>query len=125
MIRGIGTDIVELGRIEASGLERLARRILTEREKEALPEPKRRKLEYIAGRFAAKEAISKALGTGIGGLVSFMDMEILADGKGAPCVTISSEAHQRLFGQKLVRIHCSISHSEQYVMAMAVAEEIL
>ncbi|MGA9172704.1 MAG: 4'-phosphopantetheinyl transferase superfamily protein, partial [Thermoactinomyces sp.] len=56
MIKGIGTDLIELERIEAIGVKRLARRILTERELSLKPEQPGREMEYIAGRFAAKEA---------------------------------------------------------------------
>jgi holo-[acyl-carrier protein] synthase len=124
MIRGIGTDIVEMKRIEEMGMERLAKRILTEKEKEMLPAQERRRLEFIAGRFAAKEAISKALGTGIGQSVSFTDIEIENNEKGAPLAFLPEGIRKRLFGNGSVQIHLSISHSELYATAMAVVEEI-
>lgn len=124
MIRGIGTDIVEIKRIEEMGMERLAKRILTEKEKEMLPAQEGRRLEFIAGRFAAKEAISKALGTGIGQSVSFTDIEIENNEKGAPLAFLSEGIRERFFGNRSVQIHLSISHSELYATAMAVVEEI-
>ncbi|WP_089969553.1 holo-ACP synthase [Lihuaxuella thermophila] len=124
MIRGIGTDIVEMKRIEEMGIERLAKRILTEKEKDMMPARERRKLEYIAGRFAAKEAVSKALGTGIGQSVSFTDIEIVNNEKGAPLVVLPEGIRNRLFGDGCVRIHLSVSHSELYATAMAVVEEL-
>ncbi|MBA4496014.1 holo-ACP synthase [Paenactinomyces guangxiensis] len=124
MIKGIGTDIVEIKRIEEMGIERLARRILTEKERNLLPERERRRLEYIAGRFAAKEAISKALGTGIGQCVSFTDLEIVNVEKGTPRAVLSASAQQRLFGGSRIHIHLSISHSDHYATAMSIVEEM-
>jgi holo-[acyl-carrier protein] synthase len=123
VIKGIGTDLIELERIEAIGVKRLARRILTERELSLKPEQPGREMEYIAGRFAAKEAISKALGTGISRECSFMDIEILSDNKGKPCVYLSKSALDAICSGKEIAIHLSISHSRRYAMAMAVIEE--
>jgi holo-[acyl-carrier protein] synthase len=116
LIKGIGTDIVELVRIQKIGVDRLSKRILTENEQLQLPETEKRRLEFVAGRFAAKEAISKALGTGLGAFFSFSDVEILADEKGAPKVYWTKEV-SNLF------VHLSISHSDQYAVAMVVMEE--
>jgi holo-[acyl-carrier protein] synthase len=122
MIAGVGTDLVELDRIGKAGVERLARRILTDRELAALPAAPLRRLEFVAGRFAAKEAVAKALKTGIGGLCSFSDVEIVSDGRGAPRAELSEEVVSRLFGGEPPFIHLSISHSEQYALAFAVVE---
>ncbi|SFJ73651.1 holo-ACP synthase [Thermoflavimicrobium dichotomicum] len=124
MIWGIGTDIIEMERIEKAGLDRLAARVLTESEKQMMPMAPKRKLEFLAGRFAAKEAISKALGTGIGEIVSFQDIRIINNENGAPKAQISAETMQCLFSDKKVNIHLSISHSEKYALATAVVEEI-
>lgn len=124
MIRGIGTDLIELARIEVTGIDRLAGRILTASEQEYLPHQPKRRLEYVAGRFSAKEAIAKALGTGIGEVLSFQDIQITTDAKGKPYVTLSERAHHHLFGDASVTIHLSISHSDHYANAMAVVEEI-
>jgi holo-[acyl-carrier protein] synthase len=75
MIAGIGTDLIELNRVEKV-ISRLAKRILTPDEQVALPESPVRRLEYVAGRFAAKEAVSKAMGSGIGKTCSFQDIEV-------------------------------------------------
>ena len=76
MILGVGIDLVELERVRRFGTERMAQRILTEGEKAYLPRSERRMLEFLAGRFAAKEAVAKAAGTGIGKL-GFQDIEII------------------------------------------------
>ncbi|RAL22049.1 holo-ACP synthase [Thermoflavimicrobium daqui] len=122
MIFGIGTDIIELERIQKVGTDRLTKRILTPSEKEQLPDQLHRQVEYLAGRFAAKEAISKALGTGIGEIVSFLDLTILNNTKGAPEVSISEKVSAYFFIGKSMKVHLSISHSEKYAVAIAVIE---
>jgi holo-[acyl-carrier protein] synthase len=124
VIWGIGTDIVELERIKRLGCERLASRILTAEEWVRMPEQPRRCLEYVAGRFAAKEAISKALGTGIGRACSFQDIDVLNDGQGKPCVILAEAVVQRLFPEGAATVHLSISHSAHYALAMAVVERV-
>lgn len=114
MINGIGIDIIEINRIEKAVEKnaRFVKRILTEKEVERyenLPS-KQRQLEFLAGRFAAKEAFAKAMGTGIGKL-SFQHIEVLANEEGAPTVTCS-----RYEG----KIHISISHSKAYAVAQVI-----
>ncbi len=119
MIKGIGVDIIELKRIEHA-IEKNKRfydRILTEREKEMVKQftTLHRKVEFTAGRFAAKEAYAKANGTGIGGALSFVDIEILPDENGKPEVYLK--------GKKCKTAFLSISHSTQFVVAQVVIEE--
>lgn len=119
MIKGIGIDIIELSRIK-KGLERnekLVDRILTKEEKKIYTclSSSSRKVEFTAGRFAAKEAYAKALGTGLGKL-SFQDIEILPDSAGAP--ELKAEHQQNL------RVFVSISHSREYAVAQVVIEEL-
>lgn len=117
MIKGIGIDIIELNRIK-KGIEksdRLANRILTQNERNVfnkLPTI-RRKVEYLAGRFAAKEAFAKATGTGIGAL-SFQHIEIFADVKGAPKLKAQGYEKDAIF--------ISITHSREYAVAQVVIE---
>lgn len=124
MIIGIGSDIIELDRIRQKGIERLAKRILTESEMSRLPQSEKRRLEYVAGRFAAKEAISKACGTGIGESLSFQDIEVEVTDRGAPHGRLSKKVLKHLFHNQVIRIHVTISHSEQVAIAMAVIEEV-
>lgn len=124
MIKGIGTDIVEFERIEKMGVDRLANRILTQREKEMLPVKLKRRREFVAGRFAAKEAISKAFGTGIGAVCSFQDIEVINQHDGKPIVFLSKQLMEQLFGSGDYFVHLSITHSDHYVLAMAVVEEL-
>lgn len=111
MIKGIGTDIIKIDRISLS--DKFVNRILSVDEKllfNALHLEKRR-VEFLAGRFAAKEAISKALGTGISGL-NFKDISILWD-----------ELHKPICSFNELNIHISISHSDEFAIAFAIIEE--
>lgn len=115
LITGIGIDIIEKERIRKV-LERQSRfpeRILTEKELEEYSRyPMKRKIEFLAGRFAAKEAYAKARGVGIGKELSFQSIEIQKDPLGKPF-------YSKPIGQ---RVHLSISHSHEYVVAQAVIE---
>lgn len=114
MIYGIGIDITELKRIEERP-DRLAQRILTPDEREVFSACRgKRKVEYLAGRFAAKEAYAKACGCGIGKHLSFQDMEILNTAAGKPM--LSAKGDSRV-------LHISISHSRDYACAQVVIED--
>jgi holo-[acyl-carrier protein] synthase len=117
MIRGIGLDIIELDRIQKNIRKnnRFIRRILTEKEREVFHglQTEHRRTEYAAGRFAAKEAFAKALGTGIGKL-SFQHIEVLTDKNGAPML--------RAAGYEDYSIFLSITHSREYAAAQVVIE---
>ncbi|MFU0789218.1 holo-ACP synthase [Virgibacillus proomii] len=119
MIKGIGIDIIELYRIKQN-LERNCRfieRILTPKEREIYASLKtdKRKVEFVAGRFAAKEAFSKAAGTGIGKL-SFQDMEVQILKSGAP--------HLYVKGFEQTNLFLSISHTREYAAAQVIIEEL-
>lgn len=115
MIKGIGIDIIELNRIKKSvnKNKRFVTRILTNKEKEVYDKLEResRKIEFLAGRFAAKEAFAKATGRGIGEL-SFQHIEILSKLNGEPYLTAK--------GYETETIFISISHSEQYAIAQVI-----
>jgi holo-[acyl-carrier protein] synthase len=127
LILGVGTDLVDIGRVKkylegASG-KRFAERVLTPAERLLAEERKGRTAEFVAGRFAAKEAVVKALGTGIGGVTGFQDIEVLPGPGGRPEAVLSEAALGRLgYGQKELRLHLSITHIEEYASAYAVAE---
>lgn len=115
MISGIGIDIIELERIQQAVLrkKRFIDRILTNREKKVYHHFKKeqRKLEFLAGRFAAKEAFAKATGKGIGKL-SFQHIEILSETKGAPIIKVEGYDSETIF--------LSISHSKHYAVAQVI-----
>ena len=116
MIKGIGLDIVEIQRIRkiSTSQPKFAERILTEVERKIYCKLSGdRQLEYLAGRFAAKEAFSKALGTGIGKEVGFQDIEIVNDSRGKP--VISKPLSQG--------VHLSITHTKDYAVAQIIIED--
>ena len=110
MIVGLGTDLVEVARIQrAMENPRFVEKILTAREREICTTPAR-----VAGRWAAKEAIAKAVGIHL----TWQQVEILPDEVGAPRVTI----HSSYFDPCRLRIHVSISHERTHAMAVAILE---
>lgn len=114
MIKGIGLDLVELDRIEKmlGRSAKFAQRILTERELIIFDElSPARKVEFLAGRFAAKEAYSKAIGTGIGKGCELHQMEILKDGLGKPVLYFDGE---------LVNGFISITHTRTTAAAQVI-----
>ena len=116
MIVGHGIDIEELASIQNAVEKRkgFAQRVLTDKEMERFASLKgRRQIEYLAGRWSAKEAFSKAMGTGIGKL-GFQDLEVLNNEKGAPYFSKSP------FSGK---VWVSISHTDQFVTASVILEE--
>lgn len=116
MILGIGNDIVEIARIEkAISNEKFKKRVYTEKEIE-ITEKKGSKAASYAGRFSAKEAISKALGTGVRDF-NLTDIEILNDELGKPYVVFKNILKDKMAG---MRMEISISHSKEYATAVAV-----
>ena len=124
MILGVGIDIIEVERIRASHEkfgERFLKRILRPEEiaycfSHAQPAP------FLAARFSAKEAISKAFGTGIGAQLGWQDMEVRRKESGQPYV-ILHDSGQSLFAERGARaLHLSLSHTNYYASAIAVLE---
>ncbi|PKM90234.1 MAG: holo-[acyl-carrier-protein] synthase [Firmicutes bacterium HGW-Firmicutes-12] len=118
----VGTDIIEIERIRNAVKRHPAfyDRVLSNREKEYYM-VKKDPFPFLAGRFAAKEAIIKCLGCGMRGL-SWHDMEIFPDEMGAPQVLVN-QVMERLFEQKgISTIKVSISHSRDYAVAVAIGE---
>ena len=121
MIKGIGTDIVSLKRINQVRLKHIgfSKRILTPNEEKLYL--KNLDLAFLAGRFAAKEAISKALGVGIGKL-SWQNIEILPNALGKPEVSFIGNVEDLALKNTIV--HLSISHEKDYAVATAIWEAI-
>lgn len=123
MIIGIGTDIIEISRIE-----RAIQRTNTFIERSftcneiAYFKLKGFKGNVVAGNFAAKEAISKAIGTGFRGF-GLKDIEILRNELGKPIVNLSDKIYN-LLERKEINMHVSISHSNENAIAYAVMEAI-
>lgn len=121
MAIAIGTDIVEIARIDESVSRqgvKFAQRILSPAELEVY-QAKGESVSFLAKRFAAKEAIAKALGTGIGHGVSFQDMVISNNQKGAPEVSLHSGAAEILRSLGASKVLLSISDEKDYALAYA------
>ena len=124
MILGAGIDIIEVARIRASHEkfgERFLNRILRPAEI-AYCLSHRNPAPFLAARFAAKEAISKAFGTGIGRQLGWQDMEVGRKDSGQPFVVLY-DGGQKLFAERGgARFHLSLSHTENYATAVAILE---
>jgi holo-[acyl-carrier protein] synthase len=122
LIAGIGTDIVEIVRIEkALGKnERFMDKVFSREEQQYL-ESRKMRPEYVAGRFAAKEAVSKALGTGFVGF-GFTDIEIVRSASGKPEVILKEKAEKVAQSYGEYKIHLSITHGRDCAVAFAVLE---
>ena len=120
MIVGIGNDIIEIERIEkAISKEGFKNKIYTQRELENI-EKRGNRTETYAGIFSAKEAISKAIGTGVREF-SLTDLEILNDDLGKPYVVVSEKLDKIIKSKKEdYQIEISISHSKKYATAVAI-----
>ena len=120
MIVGIGNDIIEIERIEKAILkEGFKNKVYTQRELKNI-EKRGNRTETYAGIFSAKEAISKAIGTGVREF-SLIDLEILNDDLGKPYVVVSEKLDKILKTKKEdYQIEISISHSRKYATAMAI-----
>ncbi len=118
-----GIDLVDCPRIEQM-LERhesrFLDRVFTPAEQKQANAVKNR-IEKLAGRFAAKEAVLKLLGTGWRGKIAWTDIEIVNDPLGKPTVTISGEVKKIADEMKIGEINLSISHTANFVMASAMA----
>ena len=123
MIFGIGIDVVEVERVESSMAEfgeRFASRVFTEAERAYCDSQKRPAIHYAA-RFAAKEAVAKALGTGIGKDLSWLDMGIRRRESGEPEVFLSGDGAKFAKDNNLGQIKISLTHARHYAAANAVA----
>ncbi len=117
-----GTDIIEVSRIKKSVQNNasFANRVFTVAEQEYCLSRKAGRFQSLAARFAAKEAVSKALGTGIGENAELLDIEISNDSLGKPLVILHGKALET-FNEKLGKgIEISLSHSHDYAVAFAV-----
>jgi holo-[acyl-carrier protein] synthase len=124
MILGVGIDIIEVARVQASHKrfgERFLNRLLLPDEityclSHKNPAP------FIAARFAAKEAISKAFGAGIGAQLGWRDMEIGRKESGEPFVILHGKGKKLFKSRRAKRLLVSLSHTANYAAATAVLE---
>ena len=117
MIIGVGTDIIEISRMEeALKSEDFMSKVYTETEKN------KTFINTLSGYFAAKEAVSKALGTGFT-KVSPNEIEIVNNPMGKPYVNLYGNAKEKAKSLGIRRVHVSISHSKDTAVAIAIAEK--
>jgi holo-[acyl-carrier protein] synthase len=124
VIVGIGIDIVEIERLRAvleRQRDRFLKRVITPAEQEYCSRH-RDPVPCYAARFAAKEALFKALGTGWAKGVSWLDVEVLRMGAGAPTMALRGAAEKVGRDLGAQRIHLSLSHSEQNAVAVVILE---
>lgn len=122
MVKGVGTDLVELARIERSLArhgERFAKRILSEKEFLGFKESNR-PVNYVGKRFAIKEAVSKALGTGFSAGVTWKDIELAHMESGQPYTILHGQAKVRLEASGAHAVFISLSDEAGLVSAFAV-----
>jgi len=121
MVKGIGTDIIEIQRIEKAMLKRdhFIKRLFTEKER-IMFQSRNNKVETIAGNFAAKEAVAKALGTGV--IFDWKDIEILRDGIGKPMVFLHGKAKEIFDDKKCTNLQLSIAHNKSHAIANCLME---
>ncbi len=121
-IVGHGIDLIECGRIakvlENHG-ERFLNRVLTPAERQ-LTDRYKDPVPFIAGRWAAKEAILKMIGTGWRGKIAWTDMEILPDELGQPLVTLTGETARIADRKSITRVLLSITHTDSHAAASAI-----
>ncbi len=117
----LGTDIIEVERVRASLEEKLkgrfSARVFTPKEVEYCESKGLSKYQSYAARFAAKEAVSKAFGTGIGENALFNEIEILNDKNGKPYVTLYGRAKSFYEGLGADSISITLSHCKEYAVA--------
>ena len=124
MILGTGVDIIEVTRIRGSYEkfgERFINRVLRPDEiryclSHRDPAP------FLAARFAAKEAVSKAFGTGIGGRLGWQDLEVARKDSGEPYVILHDQGLVLLAERGATHVHLTLSHTNQHAVAVAILE---
>ncbi len=124
MISGIGVDIAEIARFKRLVTrygDSFAHRILTDQEFNQYLKRKR-SASFLASRFAAKEAASKAIGTGLSGGIWFHSIEVANDRSGKPELLFHDQADSHLKARKINHAMLSLSDEKHYVVAMVVLE---
>ncbi len=122
-IYGIGTDIVQIQRIDKMWQEHgdtFARKILSNNELEELAKQKVKQVAFLAKRFAAKEAVAKALGTGFRDDVIITQIEVIADDLGKPTVSFIGSTKEYVSTLDLNTINLSLSDEHDYVVAFVI-----
>ena len=122
MIVGIGIDLVKNKRIEKAierWEERFLKRIFTPQEQDYAKSYASQHLHF-SGRFAVKEALLKALGTGLSSGIRWVEMEILNNSRGKPEINVTGRVQALLKEQNVDAVHVSISHEEEYSIGQVI-----
>lgn len=122
-IRGVGTDLVakeRIAKIYARYPKRFITRILSQDEQQCLP--KKGRIDFLAKRFAGKEAVAKALGTGIGARVAFHEISITNLPSGQPQVKLLGKAKKLLEEKQISHIHISLTDEKDLALAFVILE---
>ena len=122
MVKGIGTDLIEIARVEEAVQrygDRFVDRVLTSEEKQRFDRSKQ-PVAFLAKRWAAKEAAAKALGTGIGSSAGFHDFSVENDELGAPKLMLSGNAAKTASIKGVEQTHISLSDEQHYALAFVV-----
>lgn len=126
MIVGVGIDLVDVARIESTWQrhgDRFLSRILVPDEA-AYCKSHRNPAPFIAARFAAKEAVSKAFGTGIGAALGWHNIEVRRRDSGQPYVVMHGKGAELLALHKANQIHISITHTATQAVVVAILEQV-
>lgn len=121
MVLSAGVDLIETARIEATIArygDRFLSRVFTPYELQYC----QGSIPQLAARFAAKEAASKVLGTGLQGGITWHDIEIVTEASGKPTIRLHGCAAQRAAQLNLAHFALSLSHTREYAIALVVAE---
>lgn len=127
MICGLGTDIIEIRRIKEVILrhgDHFLKSVFTDGEIANAPAGET-SFAYYAARWAAKEAVAKALGTGIGKDCRWLDIEIVRQSSGAPALELSGKALETAQKNGGTKFHVSLSHEKEYANAVVIIEGFL
>ena len=122
-IFGIGVDIVETERIRQSIVKygpSFLERIFTKAERDYCDQMKKYEIHYAA-RFAAKEAVAKSFGTGFGENLAWSDAEVVRKDSGEPQIVLSGEGKRFAKENGIIRVLITLSHSDNYAVANAIA----
>jgi holo-[acyl-carrier protein] synthase len=121
MIKGIGVDIIDVARIKKM-VEKgrgFVEKVFTETEIRYCSDKYRQEVHY-AGRFAAKEAFLKAMGTGLRGAMAWTDISVENNELGKPGITLAGKTLENFKKNKFQTIHLSISHTGEYAVAFVI-----
>lgn len=124
MVVGVGTDLIEIERVQQS-LDRFGTRFMQKvftAGEIAYCQRKKHAAESFAGRFAAKEAAAKALGTGISRGISWREIEVRREPGERPTLHLSGRAAERARSMGITHLHLSLTHSRDVAMAVVIAE---